>query len=912
MDKVLASSEFAAHSTEVKCAVLSPKTKTLLATGGEDCKVNIWNLSNSVNVWSLGNNKSPVERVCFDTDEQNVVSGAVNGSLKVFDLNEGRLARNLGGHQVNVSSIMYHPYGEFIVSGSLDCTMKVWDVRNKTCIQTYTGHDKEITCVRFSPDGKWVASSSSDGQLLIWDLIAGKVLHTLRLQPAFARSFEFHPSEFIIAATTSARTVRLWDLESMAQLCQSSPDTSLVRAMAFVPGKSQMCSATKDGLKVWQWEGGGAGGGAMTLKVKGSVGVPWEGVTDMRIVEETETLVGCSCASAYVSTFHIDLADVVRSTGVRESLGLGGGSEAKRSSAGHGSGSGDMEKDRPPFRVDVGPVDAHRGQSTANARNAALRAGSSAAPAPAFASDSPLYFEPSDDRPGLTPLWTRVAEAKASPPTRVQQRLGAGAPPHTMGSGHRLGAKSVPPGIAAADYADADADADASAFSDAAVGPQSSSSSTPAVHYHNRDGEVKGSSPQARHGGGYMSGQSVSGGLVAPAGSSRSVDCYANHNYGLSDEELFVSKNKNNSDRGGGARERESASEGQESHRPRRQTEAKSPNSPLPIRGGDIRNIRDLGHGHGHGHSHAAYEDDSGAQQRAGSKDMATSMGDSFLRVQLTTPAQELGQGGSEGGSAPRRDRDRDRDREHDRDRGRDRNREGGSAASQPATSTGASDKYTLTTCEGHIDRLLAAAPAFTSMLSTRLSFLRMLRRQWEKGELGDAIDLLCSIHESSRHDPLQLCLLADFLAAVELRGNGLSLDSAVRLLPLLDAMLSAVDDTGKAGGGGGGGGGGGSGVGMGMGSGGEHVAFASLRGLVSLCEAFGDLIRSTRAHYGQPGAAASGVDLSREERLGKCNLCRAILLRIRQQSGGLRNAYRKSRKVCEMLDRFERLVVDV
>lgn len=890
-----ASSEFAAHSTEVKCAVLSPKTKTLLATGGEDCKVNIWNLSNSVNVWSLGNNKSPVERVCFDTDEQNVVSGAVNGSLKVFDLNEGRLARNLGGHQVNVSSIMYHPYGEFIVSGSLDCTMKVWDVRNKTCIQTYTGHDKEVTCVRFSPDGKWVASSSSDGQLLIWDLIAGKVLHTLRLQPAFARSFEFHPSEFIIAATTSARTVRLWDLESMAQLCQSSPDTSLVRAMAFVPGKSQMCSATKDGLKIWQWEGGGAGGGVMSLKIKGAVGVPWEGVTDMRIVEETETLVGCSCASTYVSTFHIDLADVVRSTGVRESLGLAGGSEAKRSSVGHGSGSGDMEKERPPFRVDTGPADAaagaHRGQSATNTRNA-LRAGSSPAPAPAFASDSSLYFEPSDDRPGLTPLWARVAEAKASPPARVQQRLGA--PLHTLGNGHRLGAKSVPP--SAADDATG-AFSDAAALAAVAVSSQYSSSSSssspePAVHYHDRDGEVKGSSPQGRHGVGYLSGQSGIGGLGPPAGSSRSTDFDGNHNYGLSDEEMFVSKNKNKSDRGSGARERErerereSANEGRESHKPRRQAEAKSPKSP-------IRDIRDLGH--------AVHDSDSGAQQRAGSKDMATSMGDSFLRVHLT-PAQDLlGQGGSEGGHAPRRDRDR----EQERDRGRDRNREGG-AASQPATSTGASDKYTLSTCEGHIDRLLAAAPAFTSMLSTRLSFLRMLRRQWEKGELGDAIDLLCSIHESSRHDPLQLCLLADFLAAVELRGNGLCLDSAVRLLPLLDAMISAVDDTGKAGGGGG------SGVGIGVGSGGEHVAHASLRGLVSLCEAFGDLIRSTRAHYGQPGAAASGVDLSREERLGKCNLCRAILLRIRQQCGGIRSAYRKSRKVSEMLDRFERLVVDV
>lgn len=43
---------------------------------------------------TLGQNKSPIESLCFDSEEQYVVSGAMNGSLKVFDLNEdGKLAR---------------------------------------------------------------------------------------------------------------------------------------------------------------------------------------------------------------------------------------------------------------------------------------------------------------------------------------------------------------------------------------------------------------------------------------------------------------------------------------------------------------------------------------------------------------------------------------------------------------------------------------------------------------------------------------------------------------------------------------------------------------------------------------------------------------------------------------------------
>lgn len=198
--------EFVAHSTNVNCLTFGPKSLEVLATGGEDHKVNIWKVGSATNIWSLSGNKSPIECLSFDVDEQCVVSGAMNGSIKVFDLNEGRLARSVGGHQVNACTIQYHPHGEYVVSGSVDSTMKVWDIRNKQCIQTYTGHEREITCVRFSPDGRWVSSSSKDGNVLMWDLVAGKLLNSIRMAPSHVSTFEFHPSEFIFGGATSGRS----------------------------------------------------------------------------------------------------------------------------------------------------------------------------------------------------------------------------------------------------------------------------------------------------------------------------------------------------------------------------------------------------------------------------------------------------------------------------------------------------------------------------------------------------------------------------------------------------------------------------------------------------------------------------------------------------------------------------------
>ncbi|RYH28987.1 hypothetical protein EON65_10135 [archaeon] len=295
--------EFVAHSTQVNCLALGSKSSQVLATGGEDAKVNIWRVGSVSNIWTLGQNKSPIECLCFDADELCVVSGAMNGSLKVFDLNEGKLARNLGSHQVNVTSVQYHPYGEFIVSGSSDCTMKLWDVRNKSCIETYTGHTKEITCVRFSPDGKWVASAGKDGVILFWDLIASKHIDTIKLSPSYVTSFEFNPAELSLAAMTTARTVRLWDLETMKTISYIPPESSQVRAMTFDNLGTKMFTTVKNTVKIWDTEN--------NLRLVDSIDVGWDRISDMKVSNNNNQIVAAGFTSNFVSVYEVDLDQLI-------------------------------------------------------------------------------------------------------------------------------------------------------------------------------------------------------------------------------------------------------------------------------------------------------------------------------------------------------------------------------------------------------------------------------------------------------------------------------------------------------------------------------------------------------------------------------------------------------------------------
>jgi katanin p80 WD40 repeat-containing subunit B1 len=170
-------SEFVAHTGVVNCVHLGPKKGGVLATGGDDRKINIWRVSSSpTQVMSLGGLTTPVTAVRFDWLEECVVGATEGGSLLLYDLQHGgKAARRLNSHKTACTTVDFHPYGEFLASGSSDCQVKVWDIRRKQCITTFKGHGAPLRKVCFSPDGRWVVSGDGDGVIKLWDLTAGKV-----------------------------------------------------------------------------------------------------------------------------------------------------------------------------------------------------------------------------------------------------------------------------------------------------------------------------------------------------------------------------------------------------------------------------------------------------------------------------------------------------------------------------------------------------------------------------------------------------------------------------------------------------------------------------------------------------------------------------------------------------------------
>ncbi|XP_042336715.1 katanin p80 WD40 repeat-containing subunit B1 [Sceloporus undulatus] len=293
--------EITAHRSNVSCLVLGKSSGRLMATGGDDCRVNIWSVNKPNCIMSLTGHTTPVESVKINTNEELIVAGSQSGSIRIWDLEAAKILRTLMGHKANICSLDFHPFGGFVASGSMDTNIKLWDVRRKGCVFRYKGHTQAVRCLRFSPDGKWLASSSEDHTVKLWDLAAGKIMFEFKGHSGPVNIVEFHPNEYLLASGSSDRTIRFWDLEKFQVVSCIEEEATPVRCVLFNPDGCCLYAGFHDSMRVYGWE---------PERCFDMVLVNWGKVADLSICNNQ--LIGVSFTQSLVSSFVVDLNRITK------------------------------------------------------------------------------------------------------------------------------------------------------------------------------------------------------------------------------------------------------------------------------------------------------------------------------------------------------------------------------------------------------------------------------------------------------------------------------------------------------------------------------------------------------------------------------------------------------------------------
>ncbi len=247
----LETSLFAESIGDVFKVAISPDDR-LIAKGGSDGKITIWELGTGRNIYSIKAHDSYVASLVFTANSKKLISSSFDGSIKTWDLESGfclqtlqlqapvyrialnqnstilasgsncgdillwnlatgEISKRLVGHKLTVVDMSFQPQGQLLASSSFDTSIKIWNLDTEDCVNTLTGHTELVSSVNFNSLGTQVVSSGLDKSIKIWDVESGQCLQTIQKHKKTVIDVLFSPNSQQIISGSQDLTVRIWD-----------------------------------------------------------------------------------------------------------------------------------------------------------------------------------------------------------------------------------------------------------------------------------------------------------------------------------------------------------------------------------------------------------------------------------------------------------------------------------------------------------------------------------------------------------------------------------------------------------------------------------------------------------------------------------------------------------------------------
>ncbi|KAJ7966560.1 F-box-like/WD repeat-containing protein [Quillaja saponaria] len=167
---------FSGHQGEVNAIKWDP-TGSLLASCSDDYTAKIWSLKQDTYLHDLKEHIKEIYTIRWSptgpsTNNPNqklvMASASFDSTIKLWDVELGRLLYSLNGHRDPVYSVAFSPNSEYLASGSMDKCLHIWSMKEGKIVKTYVGNGG-IFEVCWNKEGDKVAACFANNIVCVLD-----------------------------------------------------------------------------------------------------------------------------------------------------------------------------------------------------------------------------------------------------------------------------------------------------------------------------------------------------------------------------------------------------------------------------------------------------------------------------------------------------------------------------------------------------------------------------------------------------------------------------------------------------------------------------------------------------------------------------------------------------------------------
>ncbi len=191
-------------------------------------RLSVWDIRRGLEVRSLDpppreSGATPaITRIARAPGSSLVASGAADGSVRLWNLEDGTSDVLLKGHRSEVTALRFNTSGALLVSGGKDTNVVVWDVVAEAGLCRLRGHKDQVTDAVFverpgAEEGSGTASAgarlvtcSKDATVRVWDLDTQHCAQTIAALGAECWSLDLDPRARRLAVGTNDDRLHLF------------------------------------------------------------------------------------------------------------------------------------------------------------------------------------------------------------------------------------------------------------------------------------------------------------------------------------------------------------------------------------------------------------------------------------------------------------------------------------------------------------------------------------------------------------------------------------------------------------------------------------------------------------------------------------------------------------------------------